>query len=172
MSATLDLYDIKVPFYIETPSIPGVYAILFLLFDRYLWKIKFFKKTGIVIADDLNGKWRGIVKSSYDGHQSDIPAELVIEQTATDIKICGTFNQSKSVSMHENFGKSEIDNQTALYYFFRNEPKYDATSTMSIHEGSVKLLYDPQKDCLSGNYYSGRDRNNHGTIEVYREKPH
>lgn len=170
ISYILKLNGTDVPFYIETPSIPGVYAGLFFLFDRFLWKHKIFRGLGIIIADDLNGKWVGIVKSSYDDFSSEIPAELQIEQTATNIKVCGTFNQSKSVSIHENFGRSEIDNQTALFYFFRNEPKYDAPKGMAIHEGSVKLTYNPADDSLTGYYYSGRDRNNHGTIEVKRTR--
>lgn len=168
VSYELKRHGIEVPFYIETPSIPGVYALLFFLFDKYFWKLKLFKQLGIVIADDLNGKWVGIVKSSYDSFATEIPAELVIVQTATKIKVCGTFNESKSVSIHENFGTSEIDNKTALFYFFRNEPRYDALSTMATHEGSVKLTYNPKDDSLTGYYYSGRDRHNHGTIAVKR----
>lgn len=159
-------YSINIPWFIGTPSIMGVYAFLFYLFDKYLWKFKIFKKLGIVIGDDLNGKWVGIIKSSYDDFQKDIYAELNIVQTASSIKIHGKFNESKSVSVHENFGLSEMDNQTALYYFYRNEPQYDAIQTMAIHEGSVKLVHDPERKVLSGSYYSGRDRNNHGTIEV------
>ncbi len=165
-SELLNKDNINIPWYIGTPSIMGVYALLFFLFDRYLWKFKIFKKFGIIIGDDLNGKWVGIIKSSYDNFQNDIRAELNIIQTATSIKIHGKFNQSKSVSVHENFGQSEIDNQTALYYFYRNEPQYDAVETMAIHEGSVKLVFDPVEKTLTGSYYSGRDRNNYGTIEV------
>ena len=168
ISAVLKSYSITVPFYIETPSIPAVYAILFWIFDKFLWRMSIFKKLGIVIADDLNGKWAGVVKSSYDNFESDIPAELTIKQTATKIKVCGKFNQSKSVSIHENFGLSEVDDKVALFYFFRNEPDYDATKTMATHEGSVKLVYDPSTNSLTGYYYSGRDRNNHGTIRVTR----
>lgn len=169
LSYALKSYGIEVPFYIETPSIPAVYAFLFLVFDRFLWKkSKIFKKLGVIIADDLNGRWVGTLKSSYDNFATDIEAQLIIEQTATRIKICGTFNKSKSVSIHENFGKSEIDNQVALFYFFRNEPAYDATQTMAMHEGSAKLTYSPENDSLTGYYYSGRDRNNFGTIEVKR----
>ena len=163
-------YGVKIPWYIEIPSVPSIYALLFLSFDKFFWKLKIFKKLGIIIADDLNGTWKGIVKSSHDNFKTDIKAELIIKQTATGIKILGIFNQSKSVSVHENFGKSEIDNQTALYYFFRNEPQYDAFNTMAIHEGSVKLLYSPTDETLTGYYYSGRDRNNHGTITVKRDK--
>lgn len=166
ISAVFEKQGIKIPWYIETPSIPSIYALLFWLFDKHLWKCKFFKKIGLVIADDLNGKWKGVVKSSYDNFKNETPIELDITQSATKIKICGVFNESKSVSVHENFGRSELDNQTALYYFFRNEPRYDAVKTMAIHEGAVKLLYNPQEKTLSGYYFSGRDRNNHGTIEV------
>lgn len=168
ISAFCEKHGVKIPWYIETPSIPSIYALLFLSFDKFFWKFRIFKKLGIIIADDLNGTWEGTVKSSYDNFKTDIRAELIIKQTATNIKIRGIFNQSKSVSVHENFGKSEIDNQTALYYFFRNEPQYDAVKTMAIHEGSVKLLYNPIDETLTGYYYSGRDRNNHGTIEVKR----
>lgn len=166
ITAFFDKQGIKIPWYIGTPSIPGIYALLFLAFDKYLWKYKIFKKLGIVIADDLNGKWKGFIKSSYDEFQKEIPAELDITQSATKIKICGIFEQSKSVSIHENFGHSDVDNQTALYHFFRNEPRYDSIETMAIHEGSAKLLYNKGKQTLTGYYYSGRDRNNHGTIEV------
>lgn len=169
-SYCLSSLDITVPFYVETPSVLGIYAILFWLFDKYLWKFSIFRKLGIVISSDLNGKWVGIIKSSYDNFLTETKAEIVIEQTATKVKLCGTFNKSKSVSVHENFGKSEVDNQVALFYFFRNEPSYDAVETMAIHEGSAKLLYDQSKDTLTGYYYSGRDRNNHGTIEVKRVK--
>lgn len=170
ITALLKQNHIDVPFYIELPSIPSVYALLFYLFDKYLWKHPIFKKLGIVVADDLNGKWEGNLKSSYDNHAKPIKTGLTIEQTATRIKICGTFNQSKSVSIHENFSRSEIDNKVALFYFFRNEPNYDAAETMSIHEGSVKLIHDEKENILTGYYYSGRDRNNHGTIEVKRIK--
>lgn len=153
---------------ISIPTAPAIYAFLFWIFDNYLWRHSFFKKIGIVIAEDLNGEWQGVVKSSYDEFQSDIQAKLIIDQTATKIKVRGVFNESASISIHENFGRSEIDGRIALYYFFRNEPKYDAVPTMAIHEGSVKLVYDPKKDALAGYYYSGRDRNNHGTIEVER----
>lgn len=170
ITALLKQNQIDVPFYIELPSIPTVYGLLFYLFNKYLWKYPIFRKLGIVVADDLNGKWEGTIKSSYDQYQKAIKAELTIEQTATRIKICGTFAESKSVSIHENFSRSEIDNKVALFYFFRNEPRYDAVETMAIHEGSANLIHDESADTLTGYYYSGRDRNNHGTIEVKRIK--
>ncbi len=144
----------------------SIYALLFWAFDKHFWKYKILKKIGLIIADDLSGKWEGFSLSSYDNQKSKIATKLTIEQSATKIKIFGLFSQSKSVSIHENFGHSEVDNKTALFYFFRNEPNYDAVETMAMHDGSVKLIYDPKNETLSGYYFSGRNRNNYGTIEV------
>lgn len=161
--------NLELPYYLDIPiSAPAIYAILFVLFNKIFWKFRVFKTLGIVKADNLEGKWVGILKSSYDNFVSDIPAELIITQTATSIKIKGRFNKSRSCSVHESFGDSEIHGSSALFFFYRNEPNYDAVDTMAIHEGSVKLNYDKSTDTLSGYYYSGRDRNNHGTITVKR----
>lgn len=177
ISATLAYYinfllkanNLEVPYYLDIPiSTPAIYALLFVFFNRVLWKLKMFRILGIVKADNLEGKWVGFLKSSYDEFAADIPAELEITQTATSVKIKGKFNESRSCSVHESFGESEIHGSSALFYFYRNEPNYDAMETMSIHEGSVKLNYDKATDSLSGYYYSGRDRNNHGTISVKR----
>lgn len=173
ISSLFEYFQIQIPFFIEVPiSAPAIFGLCFLLFDRYLWKAPnfhhFFKKTGIIISDNLNGKWVGVVKSSYDNFVKDIAAELVIQQTATQITIRAKFNESKSISVHESFGRNEIDNCVSLYYFFRNHPNSDAVETMAMHEGSAILSYDPETDKLEGHYYSGRNRNNHGTISVKR----
>ena len=153
---------------LSMPTVPTIYAAFFFLFNRYFWRCGIFKAVGIVVADDLNGTWKGVMKSSHDQLQQEISAELVIEQTATSIKICGKFDQSRSISTHEHFGKGDMYNQTVLHYFFKNDPNYDAVPTMAMHEGSAILIYAKQEDVLSGHYYSGRGRNNYGTIRVKR----
>lgn len=175
ISIFLSYSQVDIPFYIDLPiSAPALFALFFYIFDKYLWKEKhfhkFFKKTGIIIADDLNGKWKGIVKSSYDNFKKDITAELDIQQTATQVTIRAKFNESKSISVHESFGKNEIDDCFSLYYFFRNHPNSEAIETMAMHEGSAILSYNQEDDELVGHYYSGRNRNNHGTISVKRVK--
>lgn len=166
----LQSHNIQMPFYVEAPSISFIYGLLFYFFDRYLWKLNFFKKLNIIIAEDLNGEWTGKAKSSFDEFNNEIDVKLIIKQTATKITIQGKFNQSKSISLNANFEKSEVDDSVALFYFYRNEPNYDAIKTMSTHEGSVKLIYNKEENSLEGYYYSGRDRNNHGTIKVCRQQ--
>ena len=166
----LDTNNIKIPFYLSIPSIPTLYGLLFFIFDRKLWKWKIFRKLGIISADDLNGEWKGIAKSSYDKMEEEINVTLKIKQTATNIVICGDFNNSKSISLNANFEKNDVDDGIALFYFYRNQPDYDAKETMAIHEGATKLIYNKQDNSLTGFYFSGRNRNNHGTIKVFRNK--
>lgn len=166
----MTIFEIKVPFFVSLPSIIGIYSLLFYIFNNYLWKLHIFNKLGIIKSEDLSGRWVGYIKSSYDNMQSSIDAQLEIKQTATSIKIHGKFNNSKSISINENFAFSNIDNSIALFYFYKNEPNYDAVKTMAMHEGSVKLIFYKEKNILTGSYYSGRDRNNHGTIFVERQK--
>ena len=171
ISLFLKKNNLNIPFYIDLPiATTAIYSILFMWFDKKLWKLGIFKRLGIITAEDLNGKWIGHIKSSYDKFATEIPTELIIKQTGTTVKIQGKFNQSKSISVHEDFGISEIDQSTALFYFYRNVPNNDAESTMAIHEGSTKLIYNKETDTLDGSYFSGRDRNNYGTMTVKRQK--
>lgn len=154
------------------PSVPSIYISLFYIFDRWAWRFPIFKFLGIIASDNLNGRWQGVIRTSWRNPQGqdpgDIPAELLIKQNATSIKIYGKFNQSRSVSIHEHFGENVMLNQMALYYFYKNDPNYNAVPTMATHEGSAMLIYDKNQYTLSGYYYSGRDRNNYGTIIVKR----
>ena len=169
-SKIINIFEVQVPFFVSLPSILGVYGGIFYLFNNYLWKLPIFKKIKIINSENLNGQWKGYIRSSYDNMQSEIITELNIKQTATKIKIYGKFSDSQSVSINENFEFSDIDNNIALFYFYKNAPNYDAIDTMAMHEGSAKLIFNKEKNSLEGSYYSGRDRNNYGTIFVKRIK--
>src|SRR3989304_5868466 len=122
---------VSMQIFISIPSVPAIYVFLFFLFDKYLWKLKMFKSLGLVIADDLNGKWIGIVKSSYEKFATNIDAQLVLKQTATKIKIHGIFNKSKSVPPDDYLiqrQRGSLEGMTESLYKLNN---YDAVSTMA-----------------------------------------
>ncbi len=170
ISSILQMYNISLPWYVSVPSVPALYAIAFTMFDRKLWKIKLFQVLSGISSPNLEGKWKGHLKSSFDKFNKEYPMSINIEQTATSVKVRGTYTQSKSISLNAGFEPSEVDGCDTLFYFYRNEPNPDAEESMSIHEGSVKLVYDSSDDLLEGSYYSGRDRNNFGTIYLKRIK--
>ncbi|MFZ2882519.1 MAG: hypothetical protein WA019_05595, partial [Candidatus Moraniibacteriota bacterium] len=72
----IEANNIKIPFYFSIPSIPAVYGLLFLAFDRVLWKWKIFRMLGIITADDLNGEWEGTAKSSFEEFKEEIKVKL------------------------------------------------------------------------------------------------
>lgn len=161
--------NIHLPWFISLPSVPGVYYLLFIVFDRWVWKSKLGRFLSGIKSPDLNGTWAGKGKSSFDKFKSEFDAKLVIEQTATSVIIRGQFVESKSISLNAGFEPSDIDGCDALFYFFRNIPNPDAQEEMAMHEGSAKLVYDPEEKIIRGIYYSGRDRHNHGTLELKRK---
>ena len=91
----LGYYQIFLPWWIESPSVLFFYGLLFVIFDKWLWQ--YLKKINFVKTPNLNGKWSGNLKSSFDEHSAEIKATLKIFQTWTRIKILLTTEQSSSL---------------------------------------------------------------------------
>ena len=95
---------------------------------------------------------------------------MIIKQTASNVAIKGIFNLSESISTKAFLSFNDLKHKVCLHYFFQNKPNKNSLETMHIHEGSAILCYDEKTKKLEGEYYSGRDRNNYGDIEVKKEK--
>ena len=160
-------YKIILSWWIESPSILFFYGFLFLIFDKWLWK--FFRSVGFVKTPDLNGEWKGYIKTSFDAHSSEIKAGIKIFQTWTKIKVILVADHSISCSEAVSL-IVEAPEGKYLNYHYINEPKSGAVQTMSIHRGTTTLLFDEKAGALSGEYYSGRDRQNFGSLYFKRIK--
>ncbi|GAH40755.1 unnamed protein product [marine sediment metagenome] len=161
----LGYYQFSLPWWIEGPSVLFFYGLLFIIFDKWLWQ--YLKKINIVKTPNLNGEWNGNLKSSFDNHLSEVKATLKIFQTWTRIKILLTTDQSSS---HSESASIVIDAPEGKYlsYQYINDPKSNAVGTMSIHRGTVRLIFDEKKSTLEGEYYSGRGRQNYGSLYFVR----
>ena len=157
----LSYYQISLVWWMESPSVLFFYGLLFVVFDRWGWKI--FRKIGLLKTPDINGVWNGYIKTSFDDHASEITATLSIFQVWTKIKIVLSTEQSISRSETASFLVEPPEGQY-LNYQYINEPKSGATKTMSIHRGTVRLILNERSGTLSGEYYSGRDRQNFGSL--------
>lgn len=157
----LAYYQISLPWWVETPSVLFFYGFLFFVFNKWLWK--YLTKTGLVKTPNLNGQWEGHLKSSFNDHASEIKATLMIFQDWTKVKIILTTDQSISYSESASF-IVEAPEGKYLNHQYINEPKSNAKKTMSIHRGTVRLLFDEKNNTLVGEYYSGRDRQNFGSL--------
>ncbi len=166
---------VNVPTYIDAPGVMGFYGLMYLSFDKWLWNkpiTNFLRLVGWLQVPDLSGLWQGNLTSNRTGQTQvqDYPVAIVIQQTWTHICVTLKTNTSESCSITASVLTSK-PNGIVLTYQYMNEPKPGAVDTMHIHKGTVWLVLEekPQKQMwLNGEYYSGRDRQNYGTLNVQR----
>jgi hypothetical protein len=157
----LGYYNILLPWWVESPSVFAFYGILYLVFDKWLWKIA--KRFKLIKTPDINGEWKGILRSSFDELADEKSATLRIFQTWTRIRIVQETDQSISHSESASI-VAETPEGPHINYQYMNEPKPDAANTMNIHRGTCRLSYVKKENKLIGEYYSGRDRQNFGSL--------
>ena len=162
----LDTYKPNLPWDIRTPSVLVLYYAVYKVFDKWAWK--FFRKIGVIKTSNLNGEWDGKIETSFRGNSPESKATLKIFQTWTEIKIIFTTSSSKSESKTGSMILRSPEGP-CLVYQFRNKPRPDAAETMNIHDGTTELLFDEKIDGLSGEYYSGRGRQNFGSLSFKRK---
>lgn len=154
---------------IDVPSVFGFYYICLKIFNKYIWKFHFLRTTNLIKTPNLNGNWVGEIESSHDNFQSKNPIKVSISQTWTKIIISLESGFSKSKSEICGITISEDKTKTITYQYL-NEPLAIAIETMEIHKGTASLSIDGDNKLLSGIYYSGRGRQNYGTIELKKKE--
>jgi hypothetical protein len=59
-----------VPWWFDAPSVMGFYAIFYSVFEKRAWKWNLLRRIGIVGLPDLNGTWRGHLRSIHDNYKT------------------------------------------------------------------------------------------------------
>jgi hypothetical protein len=151
---------LEVPWLIDAPSIIGFYGIFYRIFDKYLWK-----SAKLTNTPNLSGSWEGKIITSYDKHTNDYPATLSIKQTWSHISIVLTTDNSRSESSVAMISTKNPDG-AKVQYAYENKPRHNAKSTMHAHSGTADLSLSTRDNIqiLEGDYYTGRDRRNHGIL--------
>jgi len=163
----LNVVHLSIPWWFDAPSVAGFYGLFYFIFNKYTWKWLMLRKLGVVKVPNLNGTWKGYVVSSFDEPPNKYEATLVILQNWTQISIILKTQNSKSTSLIAGI---LIDNPegTMLTYEYLNEPLPFANDGMHIHKGTTNLILN-EKNVLEGEYYTGRDRANFGSISIKKE---
>ncbi|MFZ5803285.1 MAG: hypothetical protein ACOY7U_00375 [Acidobacteriota bacterium] len=155
----------EIPWWIDAPSIWGISGTLYAFFDKWLWRHCLLRKVGVVRVPDLGGKWRGRGFTSFEEGKP-YEVELEIRQTWTRLSVHLETAQSISRSLTASLSVNEPEGPV-LTYEYRNEPKPNAPPSMHSHRGTAVLRLR-NNDCLEGEYYSGRDRQNYGSLRLKR----
>ncbi len=159
----LDVIDFNPQWWLSVPSFAGSYSGLYWLFDRYVWKLGLLKKLNLVPLPNLNGKWVGEVKSSYNQGGIAQSVSVVILQRWTKMLVRLESEHSRSLSIAARLRTDDLPNPE-LSYQYVNEPKSNAPVTMEMHRGTATL--ELTGSGLEGDYYTGRGRGEVGTIKL------
>lgn len=151
--------------FIDIPSVPGFIFIYYRLYDQKLWNKPIAKSAGLNSTPDLTGSWSGEIQSSHDAFTSNHTATLTIQQTASHISLVLATERSRSESCLAMIFTKAPDGAT-IQYGYENKPSNSAVASMHAHEGAATLTLNSAGDALtlSGQYYTGRDRENRGTM--------
>lgn len=164
LHAGISLLDIQFPWWAESPSMMGIFGLLYQLFEKRLWRWNILRRMGIVRIPDLNGEWSVEGRTTFDSGKN-FSASAIIKQTWTKISVWLETAESTSHSISASI-LIEQPGGITLSYEYRNEPKQkpDVPSTMHAHRGTTVLRLKGKGYELEGEYYSGRDRLNYGTL--------
>lgn len=161
----LSLIGISAPWWLDVPSVFGFYGIYLALFDRYLWRWPLLRKIGVVQVPVFEGHWEGYLCSSFDGYGQRHRVTVTIYQRWTEISISLKSPTSSSRSLIASITLYPAQGPV-LVYEYENRPKANAQPTMHIHYGTACLNLLCGGTRLLGEYYTGRDRQNYGTMEL------
>ena len=161
-SKVLAATHLSVPWWMDAPSSMAFYGALYTLFDRYLWKKSFVHRLGLTRIPNLEGRWRGYLVTSFDGHAKQHKLMLHIFQSWTQIVVYLTTATSMSRSCTAVIQMDDPEG-VSLVYQYENQPLANARRTMHMHYGTA-MLRITNGACLAGDYYAGRDRQTFGWI--------
>lgn len=159
---SLTAAHLTTPWWLDAPSTMGIFGLEFKLFDKVLWRQEWIHRIGLVKIPDLEGKWHGHIKSSFDQNSNDHEVNVRIRQSWTRFSLLLESANSASQTLIGSLQVKPAEGPV-LSYQYRNEPKPGAVETMQIHYGTARLVLR-NASILEGNYYSGRGRQNYGSI--------
>ena len=145
----------------QIPQAISIYAIIGIIFTKWLWRWKFLQGWLIKIPD-LQGTWRGELKSDWINPETGkgidpIPMVLVIKQTFSSIKCALMTKESTSYSTTADINVVPNGEDLYLTYNYTNQPKATIQDRSAIHDGAsiLKIISKPNR-CLEGEYWTSR----------------
>lgn len=145
----------------QIPMAVTIYAILVIIFTKWLWSWKFLQGWLIKIPN-LQGTWRGELKSDWINPETGkgidpIPVILVIKQTFSSIKCTLMTKESSSYSTTADINFAPSSEDIYLTYNYTNRPKAIIRDRSTLHDGAaiLKIINKPGR-CLEGEYWTNR----------------
>lgn len=146
----------------------AVFAVLYLIFNKYIWRLDFV--SNLLKVPDLSGTWScsGTTlsdKGEVTHHWSGL---IEICQTWDKIRVRLKTKTSGSYSIAAAITHDETDGFILLYNY-KNEPKIGQPELRS-HVGCASITFSSCLESGHGEYFNGYGRSNFGTMNLRREK--
>jgi len=158
----------------KLPDVVTVYAILYFVFSRWLWRLPVFQGW-LVPYPDLQGTWEGMLQTTWvDPKTGKVPAPipllLVIKQSFDSISCVMHTQESSSVSNAAQISEDDGSGIYCLSYNYTNKPDAALRGRSAIHDGAALLtVVRKPKKILKGEYWTNRKST--GSIELnYKSK--
>jgi hypothetical protein len=146
----------NIGFSLGSISVLALFGVLYYLFSKHLWKLKFLYR--FLNVPNLNGEWIGTLKSSYkddSGENVQLGATLEIRQDWEKITIQSTFGSSHSFS---DAAVIRIDSNKGITLLFsysnENEDIKLSSEGDPGHRGLNELVF--KDNTLKGGYFTNR----------------
>jgi hypothetical protein len=151
------------------PSVVSIYAVLYFVFVKWLWRSSLFRNW-LVIVPDLQGTWRGqLVTTWIKAGTNKLPdptiTYVVIRQTLRHIHVSMFTDESASNSDAAAVVVDKERGIKLLSYSYSNVPKAGVRDHSEIHYGSARLrITTKPKLLLEGDYWTDRKSTGHMTL--------
>ena len=149
----------------------AIFGVLFWLFDKHIWKLKFMQK--LTEIPDFSGVWVGNLKSSYE-ESPEIDVSMAIKQTWNNVSIVTTFPESQSWSDSAHIAV-HISRGPLLKFTYANRGDNKDWEVRE-HRGENEMFLQKQDEktkqynLLRGDYYNNRGKSgNVGSIILRRK---
>jgi hypothetical protein len=158
---------INLPEWIPIPSAFAIYGGLYKLFDKYIWKWKWLRSTGLIQTPNMNGNWMMETTSSLTDYKITYEGRLCIGQTWTRISL---FFEGSNATSTSQMASIAIQNHSLFAleweYLSRKKPEYSREDYM--HYGITRLQWtgSDSMNTLEGDYYTDRSRHNYGEVKI------
>jgi len=160
------IYELFPKDFIKPISSITLFGVLFFIFDNFLWKwFNVFLK-----IPNFNGTWKGKLFSTHKKAKKEgYDCEIRIKQTFSKIIVDSEFDNSYSESFVASI-VSENKLRPKLVYGYKNNPDGNSEKTMNEHMGRVELSLKREERKITGNYFTNRNPQTQGKIEVKKIK--
>jgi len=153
------------------PSAFALYAALYGIFDRFLWKWRVVQWLGIVTTPDVSGHWQGNLRSSHSNYLIDHEVLVRVHQTWTNIRL--TLDGERSISLSTMACIATVSpSEYELRWEYLAEAKRPDENELFNHRGVTTLRFQTSGSkvlpIIKGSYYTQQGRDSNGTIILER----